>query len=444
MSLDQLTTEILLNIGFYVDHEDLRELCLTSRRLMLIFEEKAYEVAEFDETSESANGLFALASGPRGNIVRKIRYKPHSPWPAEDEDEDEVKEHNPDIKLSDETRRALQSLDLFPSVEKFQFDLTDWNLDGWLDASLNYDSDGDHGSCNTEPWKVLVEQSLQSLIKSAGTFSQLELNGLPPDVHESYLFWQSDDWRSLGSLKSFEISLGGVEDSGNGSMTGFHQDFVALIPDMFLKHLTHVQLLRVAGTEDAVIGTNENTEPIDWTSLQLPCLTSFEMDYSQISDGHIEFFSNHAAKLERISLRNCIATLKEVWSNLFRLFLDKKPAQLVDFTVVAYPVRMRMGQPNYWSMGNIAGFDMSDELKKEKMRRFVVGEACDRYGTIDPVEDRAESDDDAQLDESDVVEWWTELEGLLERNRKQAGLAREKQVTLDRGLPMDNCDRLID
>lgn len=258
MSFDQFALEILLQIGKYVDREDLRELCLASPQLMSLFQDRAYSVAEFDETSESAKGLFALASGPRRQYVRKIRYAPHDPWPATEEN------HDPEIKLSDETRQALQSLNKFPSLEKFQFDLTGWDINEWEGVPFYFSHLTFHesfGPFDTEPWRILIEQSLQALIKSAGTFPQLELNGLPPTGEESYHAFQSDDWRSLlGNLESFEISLAIVEDEGSGPITAEHQEFIALFPDMFLNHLTHIQHLRITGSEAAVIGHVYNVE----------------------------------------------------------------------------------------------------------------------------------------------------------------------------------------
>lgn len=46
---------------------------------MILLQSRAYSVAEFDETSQSANRLLALASGPRSKFVRTIRFAPHEP-----------------------------------------------------------------------------------------------------------------------------------------------------------------------------------------------------------------------------------------------------------------------------------------------------------------------------------------------------------------------------
>ncbi|KAJ4144121.1 hypothetical protein NW765_001277 [Fusarium oxysporum] len=104
MALNRVAPEILLEIFNHVDHEDLRKLCAVSHRLMSAFEHQTYSIIELNETSQSGSALLALASGPRRDIVREIRYNPHHPWPARD------RRHKPEIKLSDETRTALQSL----------------------------------------------------------------------------------------------------------------------------------------------------------------------------------------------------------------------------------------------------------------------------------------------------------------------------------------------
>ncbi|KAF4444397.1 hypothetical protein F53441_11145 [Fusarium austroafricanum] len=400
MSLNALAPEIILDISNYVEHSDLRRLCMVSRRLMSTLQEILYKVIELDETSLSADAFFAVVSGPRGRIVRHIRYKPRDPWPRQDI------RHRPKVRLSNETCRALESLDLFPSLERFQFDLRDWNLSDWKDAPFSFSRWGfhkHHGPWHFEPWRVLIEGSLEALTKSAGSFSQLELNDLPPTRREMYhtCEYLSDAWGSLlRGLESFEISLAGVEDRGNGTITTAHQAFISLFPDMFLKYLNSVKFLRLTGTRDAIIGSEGFVEPIDWASLSLP-LTSFELEYSHTSDDLIKFLFNHADKLEKICLRNCIAPKKQTWSNLIQVFLDKQPTQLVEFTIVSYPVRLRHGNPDYWQRAVMGSYDMLGEATTDKMRRFVVGVASDRHRCIKPVEDSVE-DGDPELDESDV------------------------------------------
>lgn len=429
MSFNQVPTEILLEIGDHVSQDTLRNLCLSSRHLMTIFQEKAYHSTNLDDTISSANQFFALASGPRGKFVRRITYSPRDPWRKSAKDNIRLKEGeavrypllNPYVQLSSETRQALQSLNLFPCLQKFQFDLGGWNLNEWRDAPCCFTLFGfirNNDSYHEEPWRIVVENSLQAVAKNGiETFEQLEINGLPPTGSEYYYACASENWKTLlGSLKKFEISL--AEVNGRfGTMTNAHNGFLYYFPYAFFQHLTSVRDLRIAGTEDAIIGSSDTLEPIDWASFQLPNLGSFEIEYSHIMDGLCGFFNNHAHTLEKICLKNCFGTRKQDWMNLIQVFLDKKPTQLVHFEIVAYPVRLRHGKADYFSKGQICGHDMIGEVKDENMRRFVVGQANDTCGHFEPVEGHV-MDGDLELDERDVIEKWRELEELMERNRR--------------------------
>ncbi|KAH7255365.1 uncharacterized protein BKA55DRAFT_563908 [Fusarium redolens] len=411
MALNRVAPEILLEISNYVDHEDLRKLCAVSHRLMSTFQRQIYSTIELNETSRSGSALLALASGPRRDIVREIRYKPHHPWPARD------RRHKPEIKLSDETRAALQSLTSFPSLDKFQFDLSHWELSQWAlsPQCLNrWEFHRWHGKHDTEPWRVLIEGSLLALSKSAGSFSRLEIDSLPPTGRETYRACESETWKGLlKHLTSFEMTLAGVGYMGDGGsykygkMTTAHQGFITLFPEMFLENLHNVLVLRLTGKMNAVIGNEQLVEPIDWASLSinLPYLTTFELDYSQISHQLVGFLSNHTGTLEKISLRNCIAPAKQVWINIINLFLDRQPKQLVEFTTTTRPVHKRIGDP----------FADHSDGSDVKMRRFVVGLA---NHDIIPIEEwAAVGDHDPELDESDVFKLWDQLEEMLDRNR---------------------------
>ncbi|EXL56236.1 hypothetical protein FOCG_03916 [Fusarium oxysporum f. sp. radicis-lycopersici 26381] len=420
MALNRVAPEILLEIFNHVDHEDLRKLCAVSHRLMSAFEHQTYSIIELNETSQSGSALLALASGPRRDIVREIRYNPHHPWPARD------RRHKPEIKLSDETRTALQSLTFFPSLDKFKFDLSHWELSEWAlsPQCLNrWEFHLWHGKHDTEPWRVLIEGSLLALSKSARSFSRLEIDSLPPTGREAYRACESETWKDLlKHLASFEMTLAGVGYMGHGGsymygkMTSAHQAFITLFPEMFLENLHNVQVLRLTGKMNAVMGNEQLVEPINWASpsINLPCLTTLELDYSQISSQLFAFLSKHAGTLEKISLRNCIAPAKQIWTNIINLFLDRQPKQLLEFTTTARPVHKRIRDPFA---------DTSDGLDV-KMRRFVVGLA---NHDIVPVEEwAAVSDNDPELDESDVCKLWDQLEEMLERNRCHArGLLQE-------------------
>ncbi|KAI1009452.1 hypothetical protein LB504_003192 [Fusarium proliferatum] len=420
MALNRVAPEILLEISNHVDHGDLRKLCAVSHRLMSTFEHQTYSTIELNETSKSGSALLALASGPRRDIVREIRYKPHHPWPARD------RRHKPEIKLSDETRTALQSLSSFPSLDKFQFDLSHWELSEWAlsPQCLNrWEFHLWHGKHDTEPWRVLIEESLLALSKSAGSFSRLEIDSLPPTGRETYRACKSETWKDLlRHLTSFEMTLAGVGHMGNGGsymygkMTSAHQAFITLFPEMFLENLHNVQVLRLAGKANAVMGNEQLMEPINWASpfINLPCLTTLELDYSQISSQFVAFLSKHAGILEKISLRNCIAPAKQIWINVINLFLERQPKQLLEFTTTVLPVHKRIGDP----------FADHSDGSDVKMRRFVVGLA---KHDIAPVEEwDAVGDNDPELDESDVCKLWGQLEEMLERNRCHArGLLQE-------------------
>ncbi|KAI7769872.1 hypothetical protein LZL87_003362 [Fusarium oxysporum] len=420
MPLNRVAPEILLEISNHVDHEDLRKLCAVSHRLMSTFEHQIYSTIELNETSQSGSALLALASGPRRDIVREIRYRPHHPWPARD------RRHKPEIKLSDETGTALQSLTLFPSLDKFHFDLSHWELSQWAlsPQCLNrWEFHLRHGKHDTEPWRVLIEASLLALSKSAGSFSRLEIDSLPPTGRETYRACESRTWKDLlRHLTSLEITLAGVGYMGHGGsymygkMTSAHQAFMTLFPEMFLENLHDVQVLRLTGKMNAVIGNEKLVEPINWasSSINLPHLTTLELEYSQISSQIVAFLSNHAGTLEKISLRNCIAPAKQIWTNIIKTFLNRQPKQLLKFTTTTRPVHKRIGDP----------FADHSDRSDVKMRRFVVGLA---NHDIVPVEEwAAVGDNDPELDESDVCKLWDQLEEMLERNRCNArGLLQE-------------------
>ncbi|KAF5633589.1 hypothetical protein F52700_6043 [Fusarium sp. NRRL 52700] len=414
MILDRVAPEILLEISNHVDHEDLRKLCVVSHRLMSAFEHQIYSTIEVNETSQSGSSLLALVSGPRRDIVREIRYRPHHPWPARD------RRHKPDIKLSDETQTALQSLTLFPSLDIVKFDLSHWELSEWplSPQCLNrWEFHIWHGKHDTEPWRVLIEGSLTALSKSAGSFSRLEIDSLPPTGRETYRACESQTWKDLlKHLKSFEMTFAGVGHMGHGGshmygkMTSAHQAFITLFPEMFLENLHNVQVLRLTGKANAVMGNEQLVEPINWASpfINLPCLTTFELDHAQISSQLVTFLSKHAGTLERISLRNCIAPAKQIWINIITMFLNTQPKQLLEFTTTTRLVHKRIADPFA---------DNSDE-SDVKMRRFVVGLA--KHDVVPVEEWDAVGDNDPELDESDVCKLRDQLQEMLERNRHHA------------------------
>ncbi|RBR06444.1 uncharacterized protein FIESC28_11067 [Fusarium coffeatum] len=202
MSFDKLPPEILLEIGRCVN-QDLRKLSSTCRRFMAVFQNKVYSTLDFDETSKSADRALAVAIGPRKQLVRTIRFIPHNPRPHEDETPDQG------IKLSDKARQVLGSLHKFPSLYKFQFDLSTWCIDQCGVPSHERFQSVYSGEPESVPWRHLIDQSLRALnqnLQNRGAFSRLEMKGFPPIGLLSSLL--NFAWHDLlKSIETFEISL---------------------------------------------------------------------------------------------------------------------------------------------------------------------------------------------------------------------------------------------
>jgi hypothetical protein len=191
--------------------------------------------------------------------------------------------------------------------------------------------------------------------------------------------------------------------------------------------------LRIVATEGTVIrksfyGTFDPS-PIEWKTLQLPKLETFELEFSVIGEELIDFLGRHAETLERISLRYCFTMKKYDWRRLFQLFIDKQLAQLTDFEVPAYPVRLWRGQDKeeWRRLLPISGFELLADSKKGDLRQFVVTDGISHApcrGKIRPVESligsRIYHVDEAELDESDLIPLWEEVSRLVQCNRKPA------------------------
>lgn len=427
MSFDKLPPETLLDIGQYVD---LRKLSATCRRLMAVFQNKAYSTIGFDETSKSADRALAVALGPRKQLVRTIRFVPRDPRPHEDETPDQG------IKLSDKARQVLGSLHKFPMLYKFQFDFSTWRIDQWGDMPFHKKYGFEHTRpAETVPWRHLLNQSLKLLYQdrqNCGAFFNLEMKALPP-ISDFVDISLNSAWRSLvKDLETFEISLAVIQNEQDmGSMIQYGWFYREL--HLILMSLTNANCLRTVATETTVISDDcfGNSDPnlIHWKGLKLPKLKTFELEFSVIGEGLVDFLGRHAETLERISLRYCYTMKKDDWRRLFQLFIDKQPVQLTDFEVPAYPVRLWRGQDKEeWQRSMpISGFELLADFKKGDLRRFVVAE-WDSYasfnGKIQPVESLIGSPlyhvDEAELDESDLIPLWEEVGRLVQRDRKPA------------------------
>ncbi|KAH7108620.1 hypothetical protein B0J13DRAFT_333461 [Dactylonectria estremocensis] len=219
-------------------------------------------------------------------------------------------------------------------------------------------------------------------------------------------------------------------------MTVAQEGFLTSFPSNFLAHLPGVEYLRLAGNHDAVIGHYESGNPIPWAAVQIPQLRFFELEYSYLDEGLANFLVNHQNTLEKIYLRRCLAEEKSNWRELFRRVLEKNPRQLVEFTVLAYPVRKRTIYATHeeWNIAQheleeAMRDDPEEDVEDERNRKFVVAKTCESYGAIEPKElyhdpEDDEDDESNPLDESDIVKEWDELQKLVKRNRDAARLSR--------------------
>ena len=426
MQLSNLPRELLADIESYLDDDDCKQLCQTCRPLMHALQERVYRHIALDETKESGQSFLAIATGPRAQYVRRVRYSPHEPKPVKGWDEDsytpEDERHDPNIKLSDEGRDALASLHRFPGLEELALVLDDWQLVDWPGTPFSL-SGGEfeeyHDGYDVEPWRVLLEDSFLALGRSGGTFTRMLIDNLPP-IPETpcYHAIRTEEWKTiLNGLTSFEVILSSIEDQGAGSMTIAHSEFLDSFTETFLCHLKNVERLRIVGDGNAVIGHLEDREPIPWTTVHLPRIKTFELEYSCFSTttrGNsselVDFLLQHSGTLERIYLRHCIANGISAWSDLIQGFIAARPTQLRDFIIEAYPMKM-----NYW----IDDDEQVETGEETKMRQFVIGETCESYGAIQPFWMGSEPDDEQleELDESEVAEQWKVLQNIIQENR---------------------------
>ncbi|KAI9155145.1 hypothetical protein HJFPF1_07719 [Paramyrothecium foliicola] len=350
MGLFHLPPEIWATIDSHLDDDDRRQLCQTCHDLMRLVQVKVYRFIVLDETAESGRGVLALASGPRARFVRQIQYIPDSPRPISNDEEDSMGSdcRHREVTLSEESREALESLHKFSGLERFRLFLDPeyWALDNWAATPVSLTShsfDEYHQGHDEEPWRILLEDSFLALSKSVGAFSELELDNLPPIPEQpSYHAFETDGWKKmLQHLTFFDITFGKVGEQGAGCLTIAHQEFIESFPSIFLNHMPRLESLRIVGNEDAAIGHYDNKSPLDWQSLQFPQLRTFEVEYSSLESGLVSFLLNHSKTLEKVYLRHCLAETKSNWRELFEGLIAKRPTQLVDFRIVAYPVPKR-------------------------------------------------------------------------------------------------------
>ncbi|KAG8677460.1 hypothetical protein FPOAC2_03633 [Fusarium poae] len=427
MAFQNLPTEILLMIGERADDKPLQSVCLTCRRFMDLFYEMAFHTAKLDDTPESAKDILALVSGSRNHLIRKIHYTPRDPWGRSAREIALLKKRHPGpvqyptnkpyMRFANETDQAFDSLEkLGLGKLKFQFDLRGWDLNQWREDCLTVNREIQ--PYYEENWLEFIEASFKALARIIMSISHLEINGLP-HLASKIRYYHFQPFKTVGpvwSITTFEISLAEVNERFE-ACTNAHRSFVWRLPRTFFRYLTDVQNLKIMGTENAVI-ESPGFEAIAWDDCEMKWLESFEIEYSHITDELLCFLYRRVKSWKKLCFRNCFGERKRRWLDLIQMFLHEQPTKLVEFEIVSYPVRLRHGQPDYFEKGDVHGYGMSKEAKKEKMRRFVVGKANLTIKNFEPAEIHAD-DDDPELDESDVIERWKELEGLMERNKKR-------------------------
>lgn len=411
---------------------------------MELLQEKAYRVLHLGENEKSGSAAQALTSGPRRQLVRHVHYAPGEPRPVEDE------AHDDSIKLSGETRTVLQSLHLFPNLESFRLDLQGWELGDYPQGPLYYSFEGPNPE-DEEPWRALLNDSFLALCSSAGAFAALGVYHLPPiSDFPAYSALRTDGWRTLlGNIKELDIQLAEIPGGGASNMTCNHQLFVSLLEDNFLGDLLNVEHLRVAGREDACIGSYKHKyrEPIAWQSIQLPKIRVFELEWSRIDDEASLVVETSLETLERVYLRDCFATSKALWWRFFRNMANSDPFKLVEFEVLPARPYGENDSGDGSHPGDKDG-DHSDDIdmrgpnndddrtgrecdarKSIRHRRFLSLDVNESYGDLHLIdhgwdeEDGEGGSDDEHVSESRVLEQLSRVHALVDRNRRAAGLS---------------------
>ena len=394
---------------------------------MDLLQSKVYSEILLREDSASGRMVQALVSGPRAKLVHCIRYSPRDPQPIyetrkispDDDDSEENGGHDPSIKLSPETQNVLQSLHLFSNLDTFRFRLEgneeEWNLEEWPqqhDHFAGYADEYNPMDEEDEPWRKLLNDSLAALSASAGAFDKLEIYHLPPIPPEmgSYSTFRTPAWSALlGNLTSLDIQL--VETAENyatGNMTRVHGEFLSGLGETILGHLSAVEHLRVAGRRDACIAGCYYDDPLLWSSLRMPRLKVWEVEWARAEDEVAGFIRNHSSSLERVSLKHCFANSRYAWWSLFNTIHESNPTELIEFEVI--PVG-----PEYFR----------DEDNSDS-RRFPGVFVNESYGDLqlqsqsDEEDEQDDEDEENKVDKSSVLAKLANVHDMANRNRSTA------------------------
>lgn len=351
--LVDLPPEIIELIGGYCDRETLRLLCWASQYLMAAVRVKAYHEILLREDAASGRSAQAVSSGPRASLVRSICYSPRDPRNSRTFNNDgEIcpnPEHDPSFVLSAETRHVLQSLHIFPRLEAFRFRLEpvhpgkhDWDLATWPGGAEFFGVVYDTLplSESEEPWRRLLNESFHALTASKGAFTSLQICNPPPlEVPHNkgpFSSLRTEPWRALlRTLTTLDIQLAEAPNTGAGSMTYLAQHFPRDLNEIFLLHLDVVEHLRVAGRADAMLGSHEERQVIQWDRISMPQLRVLELEWAAVDVWLGRFLREHWAGLERVYMRWCYAHALQRWHMVTQGLLEARPDNLVEFDVVA-------------------------------------------------------------------------------------------------------------
>lgn len=424
MSFSDLSYDIILQVLNYCDDYDLQALCQTCKGLMDLLQDRVYREIVLREDPISGHRVQAIASGPRGKLVRSVRYSPSRPEFFNDDDYDGYDDFDdfaePTVKLSPETQQILKTLHIFPNLNTFRFRLEDWVFQDWPNGSAHFWVDHLFPENEyKEPYRRLLNSSLLALRDSVGAFSKLEIYHLPPLSSRvaSYSTFLTGTWRALlRSLKAVDMQLAEIQHVGtDGNMTRGQQGFLHDLDRIMLEHLPNVEHFRLAGRLDACIGGFNEEQTIPWSYIRMPRLKRFELEYAQVDCGVADFIKAHSASLEGLFLRNCYVPAQKDWRDLCQCIQTMDSPNLVEIGISpAVPVTF---------VSRDGGCLLWDELP-ENLRhpRFLAVDLHSLNGTLQ----ETSGDGENGVSHSDIVSELEKIKVLVERNktRKKSDAAR--------------------
>lgn len=231
----------------------------------------------------------------------------------------------------------MQTLYLFPTLELFRLDLQGWDLESYPYGAVYFSYESPSAD-DDEPWRTLLNDSLLALCSSSGAFSTLEIYDLPPiSGYPAYSALLTDEWKALlGCIGTLIIQLAEIPGNGASNITCDHQAFLTRLEEYFLDHLPNVKHLRLAGRADACIGGSHEAErePITWKSIRISKIRIFELEWSRIDEEAALFVEEHLESLEKVHLRDCFASSKLHWRQLFENIVTLGAPKLVRFKML--------------------------------------------------------------------------------------------------------------